>query len=193
MDVVAIRLVLVASRLVPPKYARAWASSGARTVSCQWPVESVVTRVRSIQWSDPTRRPRMRTCLPATPCPSRVSRPEMTKSCHASAVGGVRIDRDVAALPSVAGGGVLDLAAGTLGDGAGVGAVAGGGAVVVEPVVEPVVDVVLMFASRRSCVIDPLNRFMSDFARMPATVLFLEYCQNVHGDHAPPKVVGPLP
>src|SRR3954453_17242159 len=179
MVVVAIRLVLVDSRRVPLKYAGAWASSGARTVSRQRPVESVVTRVRSIQWSDPTSRPRTRTCLPATPWPLRVSRPEMTKSCHASAVAGVRIDRDVAALPSVAGG-VVEPVVGSLGDGAGAGA--GGGAVVVEPVVEPVVDVALMFASRRSCVNDPLNRFMSDFARMPETVLVLEYCQNVHFD-----------
>src|SRR4051812_44363489 len=172
------RLCDAVRRRVPANNAWSSTSSGARTVACQRPALSVATAVMSNQRSWSTRRARSWTCRPATPVPLRVSRPEMSKDCHAVAVAGVRMDTAVAADWVVGGG--AGAGADVVGGGVGAGAVV-------------VVEVLGMFASDRSWVRVPWNVFMSLFARMPETVLVLEYCQNVHVFHAPPNVVGRLP
>src|SRR3954451_3008362 len=167
------RVCAEASRLVPANNAWSCASSGARTDACQRPVLSVVTRGSSIQWSPPTSRPRSWICCPGTPAPLRVSRPEMSKDCQAVAVAGAWMDIRVP----------VGFVVGGFGAEGGEGAGEGGAVGAVPP----------MFASARSCAAVPWNVFMSVCARMPAIRLVLEYCQNVHVVHAPPKVVGLLP
>src|SRR3954453_13441535 len=170
------RLCDAVRRLAPANKPCSWTSSGARTVACQRPELSVATAVTSNQRSWSTRRARSRTCRPATPVPPRVSRPEMSKECHAVAAAGVWIDSAVAA----------DwVAVGVVGAGADVVGAGAGAAVVVE--------VPAMFASARSWVRVPRNVFMSLFAWIPETLLVLDYCQKVHVFPAPPNVVGRLP